>query len=181
MSTEKLALQPMAADVLSMIEPSLCGALRVPEPDCRPGVAPDFRHLAIPEPDATRRPDTAAHPSTFRELAYGLIRVLDGDGVAGGHWNPTLDTAVKIAALKQLLLTRAFDQRMYRAQRAGKTSFYMKSSGEEAVSIGAALALGRDDMCFPTYRQQGLLIGRNYPLADMMCQRWLGFFRQVGK
>ena len=27
-----------------------------------------------------------------------------------------------------------------------------------------------DDMCFPTYRQQGLLIARGYPLVDMMCQ-----------
>ena len=25
-------------------------------------------------------------------------------------------------------------------------------------------------MCFPTYRQQGLLIARDYPLVDMMCQ-----------
>ena len=26
------------------------------------------------------------------------------------------------------------------------------------------------DMCFPTYRQQGLLIARDWPLVDMMCQ-----------
>jgi 2-oxoisovalerate dehydrogenase E1 component alpha subunit len=32
------------------------------------------------------------------------------------------------------------------------------------------MALDRDDMCFPTYRQQGLLIARGYPLVDMMCQ-----------
>ena len=25
-------------------------------------------------------------------------------------------------------------------------------------------------MCFPTYRQQGLLIARDWPLVDMMCQ-----------
>ena len=33
-----------------------------------------------------------------------------------------------------------------------------------------ALALAPDDMCFPTYRQQGLLIARDWPLVDMMCQ-----------
>ena len=32
------------------------------------------------------------------------------------------------------------------------------------------MALDRDDMCFPTYRQQGLLIARGYPLVDMMNQ-----------
>jgi 2-oxoisovalerate dehydrogenase E1 component alpha subunit len=59
---------------------------------------------------------------------------------------------------------------MFRAQRQGKTSFYMKSTGEEAVSIGAAMALAADDMCFPSYRQQGILITRGYPLVAMMNQ-----------
>jgi 2-oxoisovalerate dehydrogenase E1 component alpha subunit len=59
---------------------------------------------------------------------------------------------------------------MFRAQRQGKTSFYMKSTGEEAVSVAATMALARDDMCFPSYRQQGILITRNYPLVDMMNQ-----------
>ena len=36
--------------------------------------------------------------------------------------------------------------------------------------MAAAHALDRDDMCFPTYRQQGLLIARDYPLVEMMCQ-----------
>jgi 2-oxoisovalerate dehydrogenase E1 component alpha subunit len=59
---------------------------------------------------------------------------------------------------------------MYRAQRQGKTSFYMKCTGEEAVSIAPALALDPGDMCFPSYRQQGLLLTRGYPMVDMMCQ-----------
>jgi 2-oxoisovalerate dehydrogenase E1 component alpha subunit len=65
---------------------------------------------------------------------------------------------------------RVFDDRMYRAQRQGKTSFYMKCTGEEAIAVAAAAALDRDDMHFPTYRQQGLLIARGYPLKTMMCQ-----------
>ena len=59
-----------------------------------------------------------------------------------------------------MMLTRAYDDRMYRAQRQGKTSFYMKCTGEEAVAVAQAMALDPDDMCFPTYRQQGLLIAR---------------------
>jgi len=46
----------------------------------------------------------------------------------------------------------------------------MKSSGEEAVAVAATHALGRDTMCFPTYRQQGILIARDYPLVLMMNQ-----------
>ena len=59
---------------------------------------------------------------------------------------------------------------MLTAQRQKKMSFYMQSLGEEAISIGQALALEPDDMCFPTYRQQGILIARGCSLVDMMCQ-----------
>ncbi len=72
--------------------------------------------------------------------------------------------------LRNMALLRAFDERMFRAQRQGKTSFYMKATGEEAVAIAAAQALDADDMCFPSYRQQGLLIARGYPLVEMMNQ-----------
>jgi 2-oxoisovalerate dehydrogenase E1 component alpha subunit len=72
--------------------------------------------------------------------------------------------------LRHMMLTRAYDDRMYRVQRQGKTSFYMKCTGEEAVAVGQASALDRGDMLFPTYRQQGLLIARDWPLVDMMCQ-----------
>ena len=69
-----------------------------------------------------------------------------------------------------MMLTRAYDARMNRAQRTGKTSFYMTSTGEEAVSVAQAMALNPDDMLFATYRQQGLLIARDYALVDLMCQ-----------
>jgi 2-oxoisovalerate dehydrogenase E1 component alpha subunit len=72
--------------------------------------------------------------------------------------------------LRTMVVTRAYDDRMYRQQRQGKTSFYMKCTGEEAVASAQALALDPEDMCFPTYRQQALLIARGYPLVDMMNQ-----------
>jgi 2-oxoisovalerate dehydrogenase E1 component alpha subunit len=69
-----------------------------------------------------------------------------------------------------MAMVRVFDDRMYRAQRQGKTSFYMKATGEEAIAVAGTHALDREDMCFPTYRQQGLLVARDYPLIQMMCQ-----------
>ncbi|WP_066760089.1 thiamine pyrophosphate-dependent dehydrogenase E1 component subunit alpha, partial [Sphingomonas sp. CCH20-B6] len=115
-------------------------------------------------------PDTAEPADRFRELAYGLVRVLDDSGQAVGDWNPRLDGDQLRRMLRMMALTRAFDERMFRAQRQGKTSFYMKSMGEEAVSVAAALALAPDDMCFPSYRQQGVLITRGYSLVEMMNQ-----------
>jgi len=144
--------------------------LHVPEPKFRPGDSVDFSHFDIPAADATARPDEAVQAAQIRDLAYGLIRVLDEDGGAVGQWNPNLPPETLLRMLRAMALTRAFDARMFRAQRQGKTSFYMKSTGEEAVSIGAALALARDDMCFPSYRQQGILIARDWPIIDMMNQ-----------
>lgn len=144
--------------------------LHIPEPKFRPGDEADFSDIAIPDVDAITRPDEASVPADIRALAYGLVRVLDDDNQAKGSWNPGLDAEQLRLMLRNMMLTRAFDDRMFRAQRQGKTSFYMKSTGEEATSVATAMALAGDDMCFPSYRQQGILITRGYPLVKMMNQ-----------
>jgi 2-oxoisovalerate dehydrogenase E1 component alpha subunit len=145
-------------------------ALHVPEPKFRPGDTVDFTDVDVPLVEASRRPDTADAADSFHDLAFGLVRVLDMDGTAKGQWDPRLTPDLKRRMLRNMALTRAFDERMFRAQRQGKTSFYMKSLGEEAVSVGAAAALASDDMCFPSYRQQGILLSRGCSLVDMMNQ-----------
>ena len=145
-------------------------ALHVPEPLHRPGDTPDFSHIPIPAAGSAPRPDSAAPASETHPLCTGLVRVLDDQGRAVGPWDPRLSPDTLRRLLRDMMLVRALDDRMYRAQRQGKTSFYMKSSGEEAVAVAGAHALGRDTMCFPTYRQQGILIARDYPLILMMNQ-----------
>ncbi|WP_106640035.1 3-methyl-2-oxobutanoate dehydrogenase (2-methylpropanoyl-transferring) subunit alpha [Allosphingosinicella vermicomposti] len=145
-------------------------SLHVPEPDARPGEEVDFSGVAIPAAGSVARPDINVAPADIRDLPYTLIRVLDDDGKAVGPWDPRLDADTLRRMLRDMAMVRVYDERMFRAQRQGKTSFYMKSLGEEAVAVAAAHALDRDDMCFPTYRQQGLLIARDYPLTEMMCQ-----------
>jgi 2-oxoisovalerate dehydrogenase E1 component alpha subunit len=145
-------------------------SLHVPEPKYRPGDAVSFDDVEFPAAGSVARPDIAADPSALRDYPFTLIRVLDPDGQAVGEWNPRLEPDRVRAILRAMMLTRAFDDRMFRAQRQGKTSFYMKCTGEEAIAVSQAMALDRDDMCFPSYRQQGLLIARDWPLVDMMCQ-----------
>ncbi|MET0365223.1 MAG: thiamine pyrophosphate-dependent enzyme [Sphingobium sp.] len=157
-----------------MTEPPLTNRpplhLHVPQPPARPGEEADFSTIAVPPAGLARQPDMTESPAAFRELAYELIRVLDDDGRAVGPWDPKLDAERLRQMLRAMALTRAFDDRMFRAQRQGKTSFYMKSLGEEAVAIAAAFALDHDDMLFPSYRQQGLLIARGWSIEDMMNQ-----------
>ena len=145
-------------------------SLRVPEPSGRPGDTPDFSHLQLDAPGAVDRPDVGAAPAEMRDHAFRLIRVLDDEGRAVGPWDPRLDPDTLRRGVRAMILTRAFDDRMHRAHRQGKTSFYMKCTGEEAIAVAQGMILSREDMGFPTYRQQGLLIARDYPLATMMNQ-----------
>ena len=144
--------------------------LHIPEPKFRPGDAADFSDVVVPAVDENTKPDENVKPADIHPLAYGLVRVLDDNNIAKGSWNPGLDPDRLRLMLRNMLLLRAFDDRMFRAQRQGKTSFYMKSTGEEATSVATTMALHRDDMCFPSYRQQGILITRDYPLIEMMNQ-----------
>ena len=145
-------------------------ALHVPEPPFRPGDTPDFSSLKIPPAGTAPRPDTSAPAAETHPLTTALIRVLGEDNKAVGPWDPKLDAETLRKMLRDMVTVRIFDDRMYRAQRQGKTSFYMKCTGEEAIAVAAQAALDREDMHFPTYRQQGLLVARGYPLTEMMNQ-----------
>ena len=145
-------------------------ALHVPEPAVRPGGVPDFTNVRIPQAGSVSRPDVDADPETIRDLAYSIIRVLNGDGEAVGPWAGLLSDEELLQGLRDVMTLRAFDARMQMAQRQGKTSFYMQHMGEEAVSCAFRKALLPGDMNFPTYRQAGLLIASGYPLVEMMCQ-----------
>jgi 2-oxoisovalerate dehydrogenase E1 component alpha subunit len=144
--------------------------LHVPEPTGRPGQVTDFSYLYLSPSGTIRRPALDSSAQDTADLCFKLIRVLDDDGKAVGPWDPKLDPDTLRKILHDMVTVRVFDDRMYRAQRQGKTSFYMKCTGEEAIACSAAAAMDFDDIHFPTYRQQGLLVARGYPLVTMMCQ-----------
>jgi len=145
--------------------------LHVPEPTGRPGCKTDFSYLRLSPAGAVRRPPLDVAPADTADLAYSLVRVLDDDGRAVGPWDPKADPALLRRGMRAMLRTRAFDARMLIAQRQKKISFYMQCLGEEAIATAHALAIDAGDMCFPTYRQQGLLLARDdVSMVDMMCQ-----------
>ncbi len=145
--------------------------LHVPEPTGRPGHETDFSYLPLSAAGAKRRPPVNVAAAQTNDLAFALIRVIDDDGHAVGPWAPLIEPALLRRGMRAMLLTRAFDARMLIAQRQKKMSFYMQCLGEEAIACAHALAIGEGDMCFPTYRQQGLLLARqDNNMVDMICQ-----------
>ena len=144
--------------------------LHIPRPTARPGEKPDFSYLELTPAGKVDKPPIDARTRDIEDLSVGLVRVLDDDHKAKGPWNPNIDARDLQIALRWMLLTRAFDARMWQIQRQGRISFYMQSTGEEAVSIAQGMALRPGDMCFPSYRNQGLYLYRGTRLVDMMCQ-----------
>jgi 2-oxoisovalerate dehydrogenase E1 component alpha subunit len=144
--------------------------LHVPAPPARPGQPPDFSYLQVSPAGAISRPEITASWRDLGAQSSGLVRVLDNAHRAVGPWNPRLEAQELQIGLRHMLLTRLFDDRSVRMQRQGKLSFYMKSTGEEAVSVAAGMALQPGDMLFPAYRNQGLQVVRGQPLVALMCQ-----------
>jgi|GEM_PF-3921437 len=122
-------------------------SLRIPEPPARPGEEADFSHIQVTPAGVTPRPDSFAAAHDLRDMAFGLVRVLDDAGKAVGPWDPRLSPEALRTMLRDMALTRAFDNRMFRAQRQGKTSFYMKCTGEEAVAVAQNRTVAGDDAC----------------------------------
>src|SRR5271154_920105 len=93
--------------------------LHIPVPPTRPGESASFAHLDIPPAGTSPRPSSDASAADIRPLAYGLIRVLDEAGQPMEPWNPALDPEDLRRGLRAMLMTRVFDERMFRAQRKG--------------------------------------------------------------
>ncbi len=140
--------------------------LHIPRPSARPGEKPDFSYLDLSPAGSVDKPALDARPRDLEYLSGGLVRVLDDDH----SWNPGFDATQLQVGLRWMLLNRVFDERMWQIQRQGRISFYMQATGEEAVSIAQGMALRPGDMCFPSYRNQGLFMLRGVKLVDMMCQ-----------
>ncbi len=73
-----------------------------------------------------------------------VVHQATNQGKAVGPWKPELEPERLRRGLRAMMLTRAYDDRMFKVQRQGKTSCYMQHLGEEAVSTAFRRALARE-------------------------------------
>lgn len=71
-------------------------------------------------------------------------------------------------AYRWMILGRTLDTRMLALQRQGRVGFYGPATGQEAVSVAAALASIPDDWVLPGLREQLVALVRGHPLARYM-------------
>ena len=83
---------------------------------------------------------------------------------------PEVDQDLALRIYRAMARTRMLDERGLASQRQGRLSFYMQSTGEEAVTVGFAAALDDQDMIMAQYREQGALVYRGFTLDEFMNQ-----------
>jgi len=74
---------------------------------------------------------------------------------------------------KHLLLPRLIEEKMLVLLRQGKVSKWFSGIGQEAISVGATLALQDDEWIMPLHRNLGVFTTRNVPLHKLFIQ-WQG-------
>ncbi len=78
-----------------------------------------------------------------------------------------------IELYKELLLPRMIEEKMLLLLRQGKVSKWFSGIGQEAISVGATLALQPDEWIMPLHRNLGVFTSRKMPLPDLIKQ-WQG-------
>src|SRR6478736_7644579 len=74
---------------------------------------------------------------------------------------------------KQLLLPRLIEEKMLVLLRQGKISKWFSGIGQEAIAVGATLAMQKDEWIMPLHRNLGVFTTRNMPLSKLFMQ-WQG-------
>lgn len=74
---------------------------------------------------------------------------------------------------KSLLLPRMIEEKMLVLLRQGKISKWFSGIGQEAIAVGATLALEADEWIMPLHRNLGVFTTRNMPLSKLFLQ-WQG-------
>lgn len=78
-----------------------------------------------------------------------------------------------ISLYKGLLLPRMIEEKMLVLLRQGKISKWFSGIGQEAISVGATLALQADEWIMPLHRNLGVFTSRKMPLSKLFKQ-WQG-------
>ena len=78
-----------------------------------------------------------------------------------------------ISLYKNLLLPRMIEEKMLVLLRQGKISKWFSGIGQEAISVGATLAMNDDEWIMPLHRNLGVFTSRKMPLSKLFMQ-WQG-------
>lgn len=75
-----------------------------------------------------------------------------------------------VTLYKAILKPRLIEEKMLSQLRLGKISKWFSSYGQEAISVGVALGMQKDEFILPMHRNLGIFTGRDLPLKRLFAQ-----------
>lgn len=95
------------------------------------------------------------------------VRFIAPDGQAERELPVFADRAALISFYRAMLLTRIFDEKAVALQRTGRLGTFASSLGQEAVSVGLASAMRKEDVLLPSFREQGAMLWRGVSPVEL--------------
>ena len=77
------------------------------------------------------------------------------------------DRAELVALYRAMVLARAFDAKAVALQRTGRLGTFPSALGQEAVAIGIAAAMRKDDVFLPSFREHAAQLWRGVSLVEL--------------
>lgn len=107
----------------------------------------------------------------FQPFSEEPIVLIGENGDWTGDFELDLDDRELKGIYRDLVASRAFDERLVRLQRMGRISFVAPSSGHEAPQVAVARAVKpRRDWLYPYYRDTGLVLSLGVPIVEIVGQ-----------
>ncbi|AKU11822.1 pyruvate dehydrogenase E1 component (alpha subunit) oxidoreductase protein [Azoarcus sp. CIB] len=98
-----------------------------------------------------------------------FTRFLDAEGEATQELPAfTLDAANLIPLYRAMQLTRAFDTKAIALQRTGKIGTFASALGQEAIGVGVAGAMRKEDVLVPSYRDHAAQFVRGVTMTESL-------------
>ena len=108
------------------------------------------------------------------EQKIEYLSILDENANVDKSLEPDIPAEQLKTMYKYMLLGRRTDERMLKMQRQGRLGTFPQSAGHEAISIGSAIHLGKDDWHVPAYRELAGMLYRGWPIENIILY-WNGF------
>ncbi len=102
------------------------------------------------------------------------LSILDEHRKVDTSLEPDLNAKQLETLYRSMLFGRRLDERMLIMQRQGRLSTFAKCTGHEAISLGVAFAINKNDWFIPYYRELAGMLYRGWP-AEKILLYWNGY------
>jgi pyruvate dehydrogenase E1 component alpha subunit len=100
--------------------------------------------------------------------------ILKPDGTIAKGARPRMDEEFLLEALRLMMLSRAYDEKVIGLQRQGRFGVYSPGLGQEASIVGSAMSLDPSrDWIVPQYRELMAVVHHGYPL-ELITATYMG-------